>query len=74
MKQGRVFQFDAARRFGWIQEESGEKWFFHLVDFGGQPVAPVGTPILFEIGSFQGRPKATNIRTLTPQEILGGVR
>jgi cold shock CspA family protein len=72
-KQGRVFQFDAVRRFGFIEEmETDQRWFFHLVDFNGAPVPPIGTPVAFRIGTYNGRTKATHIRPLAPEELLGG--
>jgi cold shock CspA family protein len=73
-KIGRIFSFDAERKFGFIQEiESGERHFCHLMDFDGNPVPAIGTPVAFTIGKYRGREKATHIRPLTPQEILGGV-
>lgn len=74
MKDGKLENFDHERRFGWIQEPNGARWFCHLLDFNGRPVPPIGTPVRFEIGEFKGRKKATNIVVPTVQDVLGGTR
>ena len=72
---GRIFSFDAERKFGFIQEtETGESHFFHWTDLNGQPVPIRGSLVRFQIGTFRGRQKATNIRLATAEELPGGVK
>jgi len=75
VKQGRVFQYDPTRRFGFIEEmDTDQRHFFHLVDFDGAPVPAVGTCVRFRLGTYRNREKATHIRVMSPEEILGGAK
>lgn len=59
-KIGRIARFLPERHFGFVVDQStGEEYFFHEMNVSGSPVK--GSQATFEIGSFRGKPTATNL-------------
>jgi cold shock CspA family protein len=65
MQQGFVRWFDPVRRFGFIHTDQGQEIFVHALDIIGELPAPAaGTRVSFELGSYLGREKAVQVRTI----------
>ena len=72
--QGKITRFFPDRHFGFIRElETGNEWFFHEDDTALSAIER-GVLVTFQAGKYNGKPKAVNIRKLTPAEILGGAQ
>lgn len=75
MRLGTVKLFDA-RGFGFITPLDGsEDVFFHasqLPGKRGERTIPDGEHVSFEMGVFNGKPVAKNVRSIPQEEIGGG--
>ncbi len=59
---GKVRSFKPERHFGFIAGQGGGDYFFHQMEVvNGQVLAPY-TPVEFELGEFNGRTCAKNVR------------
>ncbi len=75
--QGKVIVFWNHRHYGFIGDvASSSEFFFHEDDLAPDSMPPAkGKLVTFEIGTWKGKPKATNVRVLpSVKEVLGGAR
>lgn len=69
---GKVVTFFRQRHYGFLVDAtSGQEFFFHESDLGGQPIPANGQVVGFTLGTWCGRQKAFNVRTLSASQVLG---
>src|SRR5215510_4451787 len=65
MPLGRIIQFNQARGYGFIEQDSGgEDVFIHSADLGDPSAARLGTRLEFTVLRNERGPKACNVRVL----------
>jgi cold shock CspA family protein len=76
---GKIKVFWKHRHFGFIKESNPtpessptREIFFHEDNLAPDSPTEEGTFVSYDVGDFNGRRHATNIRALTVQEVLGG--
>jgi cold shock CspA family protein len=62
--QGRVVTSFQRRAISFIQMDQGGEIFAHISDYPDRTLLPVDSRVEFEIGEFEGRKKAINIRPI----------
>jgi cold shock CspA family protein len=67
---GAVQRFYLDRRFGFLSYSGGEL-FFHELDALAIPAKDIqrGLKVMFELGEYKGRQKATNVRLSAPDGV-----